>query len=149
MSVSTGRHQNRWFVAVQLCFTKKVTIISIMKNHCKLLLSCRRRQMFRGKHLSPLPQAQLQSPPLLPPPCVFAAAPHASLSGCSFGVLFHGFKSDWEEAVLGLGWFTASPHTQDTLWPQTLLFVLDEASRVSIISRCRLKEFSLLTKPLF
>lgn len=95
-----------------------------MKNHCELLLSCRRRQT-------------LKETPFLPSP-VSTSAPTSSLTSlclcrsitCSpewlqfwgaVGCFFMGLIY-WEETMFGLGWFTASPHAGHPAAPDPAVY---------------------------
>lgn len=98
-----------------------------------------------GKHLSSLPQRQTL-PSLT---SIFAAASRVPQSGCIFGcsgLFTEGLgvirRSVWPRVV-------HSFPVQDTLQPQTLLFVPGEASCVSSIFSSRLVVLSLITELLF
>lgn len=117
-----------------------------------MLLSFRRQILWETPFL-PSPGSvsvpTFPPPSLVPPPCVFAASPHAP-EWLQFWGAISCFPF-WEREGRGSvcpGWFTASC-AQGTLQPQTLLFMPDEVSCMSIIFSCRLMELSLTTKLLF
>lgn len=81
-------------------------MISIKKNHCKLLLSFRRQILWETPFLpTPGSVSVPTSPPpsLVPPPCLFAASPHAP-EWLQFWGAMSGFPFwEREEAVFAQG----------------------------------------------
>lgn len=117
-----------------------------------MLLSFRRQILWETPFL-PTPGSvsvpTSRPPSLVPPPCLFAASPHAP-EWLQFWGAMSCFPF-WERgkrqclprvvhSLLRIG-HPAAPHT--------LLFMPDEASCMSIIFSCRLMELSLTTKLLF
>lgn len=122
-----------------------------MKDHCKLLLSCRRRQtlgeipFFLSPDSASVPTSpQSHLPVSLQQHNMFPRV--TAVLGCN-DLFYVGLRVSGKWWCLT--WGSQHPHTQDALQPQTLQLVPDAASCVSIILSCRPKVLFLITKPLF